>query len=87
MATTTKLNGNLRTAVFAIALIANGIAVGVYWGRTEERLRSIDERLHKIENSIDDRYRGTDADADFAIRDRRLDRLETKIDKHLETDG
>jgi hypothetical protein len=78
-----KLNGGFKTIILAIALIANGIAVGVYYGRTEERLQSIDDRLHAIERGIDDRYRGTDAKADFNIRDKRLDRLEAKVDKHI----
>lgn len=78
-----KLNGSFKAALLAIALIANGIAVGVYYGRTEERLRSIDQRLEKIEQGIDDRYRGVDAEDDFAIRDKRIDRLEGRMDIHI----
>lgn len=78
-----KLNGGFKTALLAIALIANGIAVGVYYGRTEERLRSIDQRLEKIEHGIDDRYRGIDAETDFATRDKRIDRLESRMDIHI----
>lgn len=82
-----KFNGTLRTVILAVALIANGVAVGIYYGRTEERLNSIDRRLQQIERHLEHTYSQSDALAALAIRDRRIDRIEQKLDKHLETDN
>lgn len=82
-----KTNGNLKIFLIIVALVGNAVTVGVFYGRTEARLEAIDERLTQItEKSIDDRYRGADAAKDFEVRDKRMDRLEDRIDKLVKDD-
>jgi hypothetical protein len=81
-----RFNGTFRTVILAIALIANGVGLGVVYGRTQERLNSIDDRLTRIEARLDMTFTRSEAITALAVRDRRIDRIEQKLDKHLETD-
>ncbi len=82
----TKVNGNLKIILLVLALVGNGVTVGIFYGRTEARLESIDKRLERIEGGMDDRYRGVNAKRDFEVRDKRIDRLEDKLDEYKSED-
>ena len=59
----------------------------LYWaGGISARMEALELRILQLENTIssqmNDRYRTSDAERDFAIRDKLLDDINEKIDKY-----